>query len=254
MRNRAATSRISVFASGMLAACCFSTSAWGEQRAVPLGFYGGAGVGLSNVSVEVDDGGLYGYGYGYYAYDEGEDGTALTFHFGYRLTRFIATEFGYFDSTPEWQDSFVYIPELGDYYDVFVDSDVQAAQLSVMGVFPFARIWEGYVRGGIAFWQGDADQMLIRSSGGQVLMRSVEDSSTDFLFGAGIGANPKPGWRVRIEFQSFGIDRDLIAANDTTTINSMLLEMDFQPGAKSRQSDAVAALTERFERRIGGAR
>ena len=69
-----------MFASGMLAACCFSTGAWGEQRAVPLGFYGGAGVGLSNVSVEVDDGGLYGYGYGYYAYDEGEDGTAQDVH------------------------------------------------------------------------------------------------------------------------------------------------------------------------------
>jgi hypothetical protein len=235
-------------ASGVLAACYLaSTSAWGqEERPVPLGFYGGASIGLASMSVEVDDGYYY-----FPGYEDGEEATAVDVHFGYRLTRYIATEFAYFDSAPEWEDAFVYIPELGDSFDVFVDSDVQAAQFTLLGVLPFARIWEGYIKGGFAYWQGDADQTLIRSSNGEVLRRFVEDSSTDFLFAVGIGANPKPGWHLRLEFQSFGIDRDLVAADGPTTIDSMLFQVHFQPGTKSKTSDAVAALTERFERRIG---
>jgi hypothetical protein len=213
----------------------------------PRGAYGGGGLGWASITVAEDDGDYYYFP----TYDEGEEETALALHFGYRLTKYLATEFGYIDTAPQWEETFVYLPELNDVYNNFVDLDIQTGQLSVIGVLPFARVWEVYLKGGIAFWQGDADQLLIRTSDSAVTRRTVTDSSTDFLFGFGIGASPKPAWHLRFEFQSFGIDRDLVNAQGTTTIDSMLFGVQFHPGAKAEASPASAALTDRFQRRIG---
>jgi hypothetical protein len=220
------------------------------QAESPRGLYGGGGLGWAYITVEGDD--------DYYyvpTYDEGEEGTAVALHFGYRLGKHLATEFGYIDTGPQWEETFVYLPEFNDVYNNFVDLDLQTAQLSVIGVLPFARVWEAYIKGGIAFWQGDADQLLIRTSDSATTRRTVSDSSTDFLFGFGIGASPKPSWHLRFEFQSFGIDRDLVNAQGSTTIDSMLFTVQFHPGAKTQApSPAAVALTSRLESGNGVAR
>jgi hypothetical protein len=204
-------------------------STWAESQ---RGFYVGGGLGWASITVEQSSD----YYYYFPGYDSGEDDTALAFHFGHRLGRHLATEFGYLDTGPEWEENFVYLPEFNDVYNNFVDLDLQTAQLGVIGILPFARVWEAYIKGGIAYWQGTADQRLIRTSDGAVLRRSVDDSSTDFLFGLGIGASPGPAWHLRFEIQSFGIDRDLVNAQGSTSIDTMLFEVQFHPGARAKAS------------------
>jgi hypothetical protein len=202
-----------------------TTGAWAAE-ATP-GFYAGGGVGWSNVSVETSDDAFFP------DYLTGEDDTAFELHFGYRIGRYMAAEFAYLETGPDWDETF-YVPELEAVYRDVVDLDVRAAELGIVGVLPFARVWEAYLKGGIAFWEADADQTETRLPAGATTTRSMHDSGTQLLIALGVGANLSPAWHLRFEAQSFGIDRDLVLARGRTSIETMLFAAQFKLGAKAR--------------------
>jgi hypothetical protein len=200
-------------------------------RAQPTpGFYGGAGIGLANFSVEEDDNNdcCY-YTYGFPDYEDGDESAATTLNFGYRVNRYLAAEFAYFDSTLEWQQSLVYLPVLNDVDNNFVDVDLSASQFSAAGILPFANIWEAYARGGFTYWQGDSSQVLVRVSDSSLTRRDFDESGTSFFFAAGMAVSPKPAWQLRLEFQVFGVDRDVIGASGSTTVNTIMFGFQFRP-------------------------
>ena len=198
----------------------------------PLGFYVGGGVGWGNVSVEDDD---YYYDDCCYYYgadwDDGEEDVGFGLHMGYRFQPYFAAELAYLDAgKPEWDHRDVYVPELGDYADTEVALDVQAAQLSGLAILPFAGIWEAYARLGVAYWWADADQAVYPLFEDAYYTRSIDDEGTSFLFGIGVGASPTPMWHIRLEFQSFPIDEELLVENGDTTIDTFLLEAQYRFG------------------------
>jgi opacity protein-like surface antigen len=199
---------------------------------LPPGVYGGVGVGLANFSVEDNDEYCCSYYYSVPDYNDGDESTALDLTLGYRINPYFAAEFVYFDATLEWQESFVYVPGLNDVFNNFVEADVRATQFTALGILPFARVWEAYLRAGIVYSQGDSEQLLLRTSDSAIFRRSLDETSTDLLLGVGIGASPAPAWNLRFEFQFFGVDRDLIGANGSTTINSMMFEFQYRPAGK----------------------
>lgn len=202
-----------------------AASAWAD---VPAELYGGGGLGFSNVTVMSDSNDVCCY---FSGYDEGDDDTALALHLGYRVGKHLAAEVGYVAGAPHWEEAFVYLPERNDVYNNFVDLDLQSLQFSALGILTIGDKWELYLKGGLAYWDADADQVLLRTSDGVVQRLSVSDSGTDLLFGAGVGLNPSPRWGLRLEFQSFGIDRHIINATGTTTFDSILFEVQFRPRA-----------------------
>jgi opacity protein-like surface antigen len=196
------------------------------------GFYGGAGVGLASFSVDDDPYDCcypYGYPYGYSDYDDGDDTSATSLSLGYRVNSYLAAEFGYFESSMEWQQSLVYMPVLNDVYNNFVDVDLRASQFSAAGILPFANIWEAYARGGITYSQGETSQTLVRVSDSSVSRRDFDESGTSFFFAAGMAVSPKPAWQLRLEFQYFGVDRDLISAAGSTWVSSIMFGFQFRP-------------------------
>jgi len=123
------------------------------------------------------------------------------------------------------------VPDLLDVYNTDVDLEVTAVNATVIGILPFARIWEAYIRGGAAFYDASADQRLTPSFGGATVERSVDDSGADLLFGIGIGLTLFDRAHVRLEFQSFFIDEDLIAAEaDTASVDTFLLDVQYRFG------------------------
>jgi len=196
------------------------------------GFYFGAGGGASNVTVEDDnnsccDNCCYYYGTDY---QSGDSATSFTAYGGYRFTRYVAVEVGYLNAgTPKWDDQLVYVSDLADLFNNDVDLDLQATQLSVVGILPFARVWNAYLKAGATYWWADADQHLVRTFDGAVFDRSVDDDDVAFHIGLGVGVNVAPAWQLRLEFQSFDIADDLLNTSNNSTLDSVLLELQFEP-------------------------
>jgi hypothetical protein len=214
-----------------LVAVALLSTAGAAHAQPPLGPYIGAGVGASNVTVEEDDDYYCCYYYDGYDYEEGEEDVGFSVHAGWRFMPYFALEVGYLDAgAPEWDERFVYVRDLDDVFDTFVELDAQAAQLSALGILPFGNIWEAYVRLGAAYWWADADQLLVRDFDGAVFERAIDDEGTTFLFGIGFGVSPTPAWHLRLEFQSFSIEEDLLAVSSDTTLDTILFETQFRMG------------------------
>jgi hypothetical protein len=112
-----------------------------------------------------------------------------------------------------------------------VDFSAQVAEVSLLGILPMAN-WEFYLKLGAGFWDGESEQRLDDSFGPTVVNRSVSDSGTDLLAGAGIGVTLAESWHVRLEFQTLTIDREVLNARDDSSLDSILLEMQYRFGAR----------------------
>lgn len=196
------------------------------------GFYFGGGIGWANVAVSKWSD--YNHdccnGYDDYYYQEGDADSAFSAHAGYRVMPYLAVEVGFLDSgSPQWNENFVYIGELADVYNVFVDfTKLQATEVSVLGILPFLNVWEAYLRIGAAFWSADTDQTAINSFTGAPLTRSINSDDTGWLLGFGIGASPMPHWHFRFELQTYSIDEDLLGGFGDANADAILLEAQYR--------------------------
>jgi len=198
------------------------------------GFYLGGGGIYSTVSVEVYDCDYDCYWWGdYSAYDEGDGGYGWSVHAGMRLHKFVALEVNYLDTGDiRWDQDLVYMPEFNDYYNNRVDFSAEVTEVSALGILPFFEIWEIYLRLGAGFWDAQSQQRLDQSFGTDVVTRNVDDSGTGFLFGVGGGVTLGKAFHLRLDFQSVGIDEDVLNARDDSSIESLLLEVQFRFGAR----------------------
>lgn len=230
--------RVAVSAALMLAAMLFPVPAAYAQTGEPQqpwrGFYLGGGGIYSTVSVEVfdcdDDCDWWG---DYSAYDEGDGGYGWSVHAGLRLHKFVALEVNYLDTGDiRWDQDLVYMPEFNDYYNNRVDFSAEVTEVSALGILPFLEIWEVYLRLGAGFWDAQSQQRLDQSFGTDVVTRDVDDSGTGFLFGVGGGVTLGKALHLRLDLQSVGIDEDVLNARDDSSIESILLELQFRFGAR----------------------
>jgi hypothetical protein len=210
-----------------IAAMLGAQRAWAES---PLGFYAGGSIGGSDVSVASDDG-------FFQSSLTGEEDSVSELHFGYRVRRHLGAEFGYFEAGPAWE-RFVYPPQFNEVYRYAAQLDVGVTQLTVVGVLPFARLWEAFAKGGVAFSQADADQTLTRMSDGATLATGrVDRSHAGPIVGLGVGASPTPAWHVRLEMQSFEVEGELLSVASPTSIDTWLLSFQYSFGAKARSTE-----------------
>lgn len=183
---------------------------------VPRGFYLGGGVTDATPSVVGED--CWGYYYGCWSRD-GESDTGWAVTAGWRFGRFVAVEAGYTDAgTPTWDDYLVYVPDLNGTYNVYADVDFRAADLTVVGILPFLRIWDVYLRGGLAYTEAESRQQLVDVATGRTVRRTVDDDGIDLVLGFGGGVTFAERVRVRLEYRLYTLDRDLLAepAGDAT--------------------------------------
>jgi hypothetical protein len=100
----------------------------------------------------------------------------------------------------------------------------------VLGILPFDR-YEAYLRLGAGFWDGESVQRLDQSFGTDVVNRSISESGTGFLGGVGFGVTFAKYLHVRFELQTTTIDEDVLNARDDSSVDSMLLEVQYRFGA-----------------------
>lgn len=197
------------------------------------GFYFGGGVGASWLSVYDDYNDDCCYYYGDYDYDTSDSFASLTAVGGYRFARYVAAEVGYFYAdNPEWDQNFIYIGALNDVFNSFVQLEYESVQVSVLGILPFADIWEVYLRGGAAFSQVQADQRLLRVFDSAVFDSTVDDNDTQFLFGIGAGVSATPAWHFRLELFTESLDNDTLNANGDASIDGVKIEVLYRPFAR----------------------
>lgn len=200
------------------------------------GFYVGGGGSYSNVSVDVYGGSCnydcyYWWG-DYSGYDQGDGAFGYSLHAGWRIHRYVALEVNYLDTgTIGWDENLVYMPEFDDYYNNHVDFSAEVAEASVLGIFPFLETWEVYLRLGAGFWDGKSEQRLDQSFGPAVFSRRVDDSGTGLLIGMGVGVTFAEAFHVRLDLQTVGIDREVLNAQDDSSLDSLLLEVQYRFGA-----------------------
>jgi opacity protein-like surface antigen len=230
----------------LLAGLVLTPSVAGAQGAPGdwRGLYLGGGGAYSTVSVEVDgDDDCYNdcdWWGGYPDYEEGDGAYGYSVHFGWRAHTYLAVEAAYLETgSIRWDENLVYMPEFDGFYNNRVDFTAQAAELSLLGILPMAN-WEIYLKLGVGLWDGESDQRLDESFGPGVVTRSVSESGTDFLAGAGIGITLAESWHVRVEFQTLTIDRKVLNARDDTGLDSILLELQYRFGAKGASVPPVA--------------
>ena len=96
---------------------------------------------------------------------------------------------------------------------------------------PTGLVHEVYLRLGAGFWDGQSRQRLDQSFGTDVVTRSVDESGTGFLFGVGGGVTLGKAFHLRLDLQSVGIDEDVLNAREDSSIDSILLELQFRFGA-----------------------
>ena len=198
------------------------------------GLYVGGGGAYSNVSVEVGQSYCdYDCYWGdYYDYDQGDGGIGYNAHAGARLHRYVAVEVNYLRAgTIGWDKNLVYMPEFNDYYNNRVDLDMQVTGVSVLGIVPFNDLFEIYLRFGAGFWDGESTQRLDQSFGEATVTRSVSDDGTGLLLGVGFGLNLSRSLQLRFDLQTVGIDEDVLNAQEDTSLDSFLFEVQYRFGA-----------------------
>jgi hypothetical protein len=173
------------------------------------GFYLGAGLGYANVySWEDNDDDDDDYNFDT---DYGDGDLGYVVSSGYRFNPYLAAEVAYTDSgTLDWDDSNIFVDDLGGIYDVDARIDVTSYQLSALGILPFFEVWEIYVRGGLAIWDAESDQTLSPQLGGATVRRQIDEDGVDILLGLGAGRTFAERWHMRVEYNTYRIDDDLM--------------------------------------------
>jgi hypothetical protein len=231
--------RVAVAAGLLLAATLLPFAAAYAQTEEPpqpwRGLYLGGGGTYSTVSLEVYDCDDYYCDWwgDYSAYDQGDGDYGWSAHAGLRVHDYVALELNYLETGDiRWEQDLVYMPEFNDYYNNRVDFSAEVTEVSVLGILPFFEVWEIYLRLGAGFWDGESRQRLDQSFGSDVVTRSVDESGTGFLFGVGGGVTLGKAFHLRLDFQSVEIDEDVLNARDDSSIESLLLELQFRFGAR----------------------
>jgi hypothetical protein len=180
-----------------------------EPMAFESGWYLGGGVSFSDVYAYDDQ--CWGC-YGSAEYGNGDSAIALTA--GLRATRALAIEATYIGkSTLRWNENVLLFDDFFEPYVVDSTIDMSSYQISVIGILA-GRVWEGYLRVGMALWDAESSQWLTNVATGATVPRSFDGSGEDLLIGVGIGRNFSDGWQARLDYAFFPIDDEILALSD----------------------------------------
>ena len=126
----------------------------------------------------------------------------------------------------QWSE---YFSSYRDYLTAHTTFDVTALHASAIGKVHLGETFEGYVKAGIAQYQVDGQQVLDTLMTDAALTRNVDASGSDYLLGAGLVIKASPKWRVRIEYQYFGLDRDFlgVAGSDDPSVDALSIGLDY---------------------------
>lgn len=172
------------------------------------GFYVGADLGEASSDIkkaEIDNGINSAFDFTGFAVDSSKlDKSDMTYgvFVGYRFLPYLATELAYFGTgKANYKASgTVLVGDTPTPVDVKLDWEAKGPALSVIGILPFADVWDVYARVGVFF----ADtKVTAKATSGTVSSGSFDQSknTTEFIWGVGGGYTFLDHWTVRLEYQ-----------------------------------------------------
>ncbi|MGI9341882.1 MAG: porin family protein [Gammaproteobacteria bacterium] len=195
------------------------------------GSYLGGGVTVTNVYAEDADVAAG-------SFERGDSDYGFTISAGYRFNPIISVELSYLDGgMPEFNAS-----AFGSRVDA--DVDLTAWQFAGIGTLPFGTRWELYLKLGLSAWDANSDQVLTPVTG-PVQFRREDRSGIGVLIGVGLGVTIVENLFARLEYQTFGIDDELLALDvidtieDDASFDSLNLELHYRFGGKKKSKRLV---------------
>ena len=125
-----------------------------------------------------------------------------------------------------WESGSVDLPQGVDRAKTVFDAT--ALRVNAVGILPFGRAWEAFVKGGYAY--ADLDGQQDYSLNGASSARDVHDTSARFFFGLGIGATVARVWHIRAELQRFYIDPSWLGVDSDSSIDSLMFGAEYRFG------------------------
>jgi hypothetical protein len=191
------------------------------HAAEPVQWY--AGLSHANAHVEVWRG---------FGWEQAGVRDSLAVRGGVRLRKHLALELGLLSADDlEWHEYYAPISGLPHTYDAVATFDTSSQRLSVLGILPFGRIWEGFVGGGLVRYRVSGSLALRDAwNDAQLAPRSISRRGHDSSFGFGVSASVKQAWRIRVEFQTFGLATDFLAVpeGDWPTLDTFEVGVDYR--------------------------
>lgn len=123
-----------------------------------------------------------------------------------------------------------YFGNISGYLTTHTTFDVTALQASAIGKVHWGQTFEAYLKAGVAEYLVDGRQVLDTLQTDAALSRDVDASGLDYLLGAGLVIKASPQWRVRVEYQYFGLDRDFLGVRtgDDPSVDTFSIGLDYR--------------------------
>ncbi len=186
----------------------------GPTLAADTGFYVGAGMGYSKISINEGklnhhlDSFAEEFGWALTKGTVDQNATPYQFTFGYRLMPYLAAEVAWIDMGSA--DYRGYIDEIAGPGSGSVKGTWEASgwPLTVLGIWPINDMWEVFGRVGVFVGDVKFSGKALDSNGDLVCLGSDcfkgsnKDSSTEFIGGVGVDAKFMDNWAARFEWQA----------------------------------------------------
>jgi opacity protein-like surface antigen len=102
------------------------------------------------------------------------------------------------------------------------------------------NLFEGYLKAGLAQYYIDGRQVLDTLFTDSAATRDVDASGADLLIGLGFFVKPSEKCRVRVEYQYFAIDRDILGVSgDDVTIDTLSIGFDYKLGKRQATASSL---------------
>jgi hypothetical protein len=120
-----------------------------------------------------------------------------------------------------------------------LELDAQLERIVVVGMWPFARIWEAFLKGGVGSYRLDGQQALTDPAGAPVLTRPVSQRHTDLPIALGVSAAVGPSWHVVLELSSIEVEKSLLglSGDDSASLGGWAIGAEYRFGHGSSGSD-----------------
>jgi len=177
------------------------------EPAAPAPWYVGGGISANNVFA-VESFGLSEFS------ERGNSDTGFVLVGGYSWHKYVDFEINYIDGGSPSFNSLITEACPGT-PPCFIDvvQETKAVSAGVVGSLPFAGIWEVYIKGGVAFWDASSVQVISPLDPGPSTESRIDRSGTDFMLAVGAGLMVGDRARLRLEYQAFRTDDELLNAD-----------------------------------------
>lgn len=198
------------------------------EAAEPETWYVGASTDSTHVEV-----------YRGFGWEPGGGERGLSLLGGWQVNRRFAVELAALRAGDlEWTE---YLAEIPGYLTAHTTFDTTALQTSGVVNFEWGSTVEAYLKVGLAHYRVDGRQVLDTLTTDAALMRDVTADGSEYLLGAGLGIKATPKWRVRMEYQYFGLDRDFLGARagDNPSIDTLAIGVDYRLGRRKPTASSL---------------